>query len=149
MCWSKLARRRPIIKPVDISIGSARCSVEFQNLMRSDPHISWTPRGSLDCPSAPRCKGKREVEQDRTSRRSYQTKFSKEAIHMVWWWPATLVTLAFAPIDAAAKLGCVPYAPFRGKRTPLTPGLIISREQIAEDLAKIAFQCVRAYSVDN
>jgi len=68
---------------------------------------------------------------------------------MVWWWPATLVTLAFAPIDAAAKLCCVPYAPFRGRQTPLTPGLIISPEQIAEDLAKIAFQCVRAYSVDN
>ena len=36
-------------------------------------------------------------------------------------------------------------------RTPLTPGLIISTEQIAEDLAEIAkiFQCVRTYSVDN
>ena len=39
---------------------------------------------------------------------------------MVWWWPATLVTLAFAPIDAAAKLGCVSYAPFGGRQTPLT-----------------------------
>ncbi len=43
------------------------------------------------------------------------------------------------------------YAPFRGGQTPLTPGLIISPKQIAEDLAEIAkiFQCVRTYSVDN
>ena len=36
-------------------------------------------------------------------------------------------------------------------RTPLTPGLIISPEQIAEDLAEIAkiSECVRTYSVDN
>jgi exo-beta-1,3-glucanase (GH17 family) len=73
-----------------------------------------------------------------------------------WYWDkppgvATPVTLANAPIDAAAKLNCVSYAPFRGGQTPLTPGLIISPEQIAEDLAEIAkiFQCVRIYSVDN
>ena len=43
------------------------------------------------------------------------------------------------------------YAPFRGRQTPLAPGLIISPEQIAEDLAEIAkiSQCVRTYSVDN
>ena len=43
------------------------------------------------------------------------------------------------------------YAPFRGKQTPRTPGLIVSPEQIAEDLAELAkiSQCVRTYSVDN
>ena len=43
------------------------------------------------------------------------------------------------------------YAPFRGRQSPLTPGLIISPEQIAADLTEIAktFQCVRTYSVDN
>jgi exo-beta-1,3-glucanase (GH17 family) len=72
-------------------------------------------------------------------------------IAAVWWWLAMPVMQAHAPIDAAAKLDCVSYAPFRGRQTPLTPGLMISPEHIAEDLAEIATisQCVRIYSVDN
>jgi exo-beta-1,3-glucanase (GH17 family) len=72
-------------------------------------------------------------------------------IAAVWWWLATPVTLAYAPIDPAAKLDCVSYAPFRDDQTPRTPGLIISPEQIAEDLVELATmsQCVRTYSVDN
>ena len=72
-------------------------------------------------------------------------------IAAVWWWLATPVVLAYAPIDPAAKLDCVSYAPFRDGQTPLTPGLIISPEQIAEDLVQLAkiSQCVRTYSVDN
>ncbi len=43
------------------------------------------------------------------------------------------------------------YAPFRGNQNPRIPGLIISPEQIAQDLAELAkiSQCVRTYSVDN
>lgn len=61
------------------------------------------------------------------------------------------VTLAYAPIDPAAKLHCVAYAPFRGEQSPRVPGLIISEGQIAEDLAELAkiSRCVRTYSVDN
>jgi exo-beta-1,3-glucanase (GH17 family) len=72
-------------------------------------------------------------------------------IAAVWWWLATPVTLARAPIDPAAKLDCVSYAPFRDDQTPLTPELIVNPEQIAEDLAEIAkvSNCVRTYSVDN
>ncbi len=40
-------------------------------------------------------------------------------IAAVWWWLATPVTLVRAPIDPAAKLECVSYAPFRGEQTPL------------------------------
>ena len=59
--------------------------------------------------------------------------------------------LAHAPIDPAAKLDCVSYAPFRNDQTPLNPNLIIRPEQIQEDLVQIAkiSQCVRTYSVDN
>ena len=66
-------------------------------------------------------------------------------------WLATPVTLAHAPIDPAAKLECVSYAPFRGSQTPLNPKLIVSPEQIEEDLVELAkvTQCVRTYSVDN
>ena len=69
----------------------------------------------------------------------------------VWWWLATPVTLARAPIDPAAKLDCVSYAPFRGDQTPLNPNLIVSEEQIEEDLAELAkiTDCIRTYSVDN
>jgi len=72
-------------------------------------------------------------------------------IATVWWWLATPVALARAPIDPAAKLDCVSYAPFRDGQTPLTPGLIVSPEQIQEDLVELAkiSHCVRTYSVDN
>jgi exo-beta-1,3-glucanase (GH17 family) len=63
----------------------------------------------------------------------------------------TPVTLVHAPIDPAAKLDCVSYAPFRGNQTPLNQALIVSPEQIQEDLVDIAkiSHCVRTYSVDN
>ena len=76
---------------------------------------------------------------------------SLSVIAAVWWWLATPVTLARAPIDPAAKLYCVSYAPFRDDQTPLNPDLIVSPEQIQEDLIELAkiSQCVRTYSVDN
>ncbi|MCA6119004.1 beta-(1-6) glucans synthase [Bradyrhizobium sp. WSM 1738] len=69
----------------------------------------------------------------------------------VWWWLATPVTLMRAPIDATAKLECVSYAPFRNDQTPHDPTLIVSPEQIAEDLAELAkvSKCIRTYSIDN
>ncbi|MGA8900605.1 MAG: beta-(1-6) glucans synthase, partial [Bradyrhizobium sp.] len=42
-------------------------------------------------------------------------------IASVWWWLADPATLARAPIDAANKLECVSYAPFRDDQTPLNP----------------------------
>src|ERR1700710_1936045 len=73
------------------------------------------------------------------------------AIAAVWWWLATPITLARAPIDPAAKLLCVSYAPFRGDQTPLVPTTQISPEQIAQDLEHLAkiSNCVRTYSLEN
>ena len=72
-------------------------------------------------------------------------------IAAVWWWLATPITLARAPIDPNAKLQCVSYAPFRGAQTPLVETTRISTEQIVEDLAQLAkvSDCVRTYSVEN
>jgi exo-beta-1,3-glucanase (GH17 family) len=69
----------------------------------------------------------------------------------IWWWLATPVTLLHAPIDPAAKLDCVSYAPFREHQTPWNSTVIISPEQIAEDLAQLSgiSRCVRTYSVEN
>ena len=69
----------------------------------------------------------------------------------MWWWLATPITLARAPIDPNAKLLCVSYAPFRGAQTPLDPTTHISAEQIAQDLAQLAkiSDCVRTYSIEN
>src|SRR5215475_11587700 len=69
----------------------------------------------------------------------------------VWWWLATPVTLARAPIDPAAKLECVSYSPFRGDQTPHDQSLIVSPDQIAEDLVELAkvTKCIRTYSIDN
>ena len=73
------------------------------------------------------------------------------AIAAVWWWLATPITLARAPIDPNAKLLCVSYAPFRDAQTPLVPTTLIAPEQIAQDLAQLAkiSDCVRTYSIDN
>ncbi len=73
------------------------------------------------------------------------------AIAAAWWWLATPITLARAPIDPAAKLLCVSYAPFRAAQTPLVPTTHITSEQIAQDLAQLAkiSDCVRTYSVEN
>jgi exo-beta-1,3-glucanase (GH17 family) len=69
----------------------------------------------------------------------------------LWWWVATPITLARAPIDPNAKLQCVSYAPFRDAQTPLVPTTQISAEQIAQDLAQLAgiTDCVRTYSIEN
>src|SRR5215475_4427048 len=73
------------------------------------------------------------------------------AIAAVWWWLATPINLARAPIDRNAKLQCVSYAPFRGAQTPLVETTHITTEQIAEDLAQLAkiTDCVRTYSIEN
>lgn len=72
-------------------------------------------------------------------------------IAALWWWVATPITLARAPIDPNAKLQCVSYAPFRDRQTPLVPTTLIAPEQIAQDLAQLAkiTDCVRTYSIEN
>ena len=76
---------------------------------------------------------------------------SLSMIAATWWWLATPFTLPHAPIDPAAKLDCVSYAPFRKHQSPWNSTIIISPEQIAEDLAQLSkiSRCVRTYSVEN
>jgi exo-beta-1,3-glucanase (GH17 family) len=76
---------------------------------------------------------------------------SLSAIAAIWWWLATPITLARAPIDPNAKLLCVSYAPFRDAQTPLSTTTHIAPEQIAQDLAELAkiSDCVRTYSIEN
>src|SRR6516164_5135957 len=73
------------------------------------------------------------------------------AIAAVWWWLATPINLARAPIDPNAKLQCVSYAPFRGEQSPLSPATQVTPEQIADDLAQLAkiTDCIRTYSTDH
>ena len=72
-------------------------------------------------------------------------------IAAAWWWLATPVSLALAPIATGAKLECVSYAPFRNEQTPHDQTLIVSPQQIAEDLGELAriSRCIRIYSIDN
>jgi exo-beta-1,3-glucanase (GH17 family) len=76
---------------------------------------------------------------------------SLSAIAAVWWWLATPISLARAPMDPNAKLLCVSYAPFRDTQTPLLLTTHIGPEQIAQDLAQLAkiTDCVRTYSIEN
>src|SRR5215831_15977529 len=73
------------------------------------------------------------------------------AIAAVWWWLATPITLARAPIDPSSKLQCVSYAPFRGDQTPLDPSTHIDADQIEQDLRQLKqiTDCVRTYSIEN
>src|ERR1700759_5082155 len=73
------------------------------------------------------------------------------AIAAVWWWLATPIHLARAPIDPNAKLQCVSYAPFRGAQTPLVPTTRVRPEQIEQDLTQLVkiSECVRTYSIEN
>jgi exo-beta-1,3-glucanase (GH17 family) len=72
-------------------------------------------------------------------------------IAAMWWWLATPITLARAPIEPDAKLQCVSYAPFRGAQTPLDPTTHIDADQIEQDLIQLAqiSECVRTYSIEN
>src|SRR6202049_4641888 len=76
---------------------------------------------------------------------------SLSAIAAAWWWLATPINLARAPIDPNAKLVCVSYAPFRDTQTPLSPTTHVGPEQSAQDLARLAkiSDCVRTYSIEN
>jgi exo-beta-1,3-glucanase (GH17 family) len=76
---------------------------------------------------------------------------SLSIIAAVWAWLGSPITLERPPVDPSAKLDCVSYAPFRGSQSPFTAELMISPEQIAEDLVQLATvtKCVRIYSVDN
>jgi exo-beta-1,3-glucanase (GH17 family) len=69
----------------------------------------------------------------------------------MWWWLATPIRLARAPIDPSAKLLCVSYAPFRDDQSPLVPTTRVSAEQIEQDLTQLAkiTDCVRTYSIEN
>ncbi|HLG81441.1 MAG TPA: beta-(1-6) glucans synthase [Bradyrhizobium sp.] len=73
------------------------------------------------------------------------------AIAAVWWWLATPITLARAPIDPNAKLQCVSYAPFRNGQTPLVASTLITAAQVEQDLAQLAkvTDCIRTYSIEN
>ncbi|MBR1151422.1 glycosyl hydrolase family 17 protein [Bradyrhizobium sp. JYMT SZCCT0428] len=76
---------------------------------------------------------------------------SMSIIVAVWYWLASPVLLDHALIDPAKKLDCVSYAPFRNGQTPWNSDIIISPEQIAEDLGQLAgiSNCIRTYSVEN
>ncbi|SIN95329.1 Exo-beta-1,3-glucanase, GH17 family [Bradyrhizobium erythrophlei] len=72
-------------------------------------------------------------------------------IVMAWGWLAAPLPLNHAAVDPAKKLDCVSYAPFRGQQTPWNSKIIISPEQIAEDLGQLAriSGCIRTYSIEN
>jgi exo-beta-1,3-glucanase (GH17 family) len=74
---------------------------------------------------------------------------SLSMVAAIWWWLAT--PLVQAPIDPGAKLDCISYAPFRNQQSPWNSAIIISPEQIAEDLAQLSkiSRCIRTYSVEN
>jgi glucan 1,3-beta-glucosidase len=67
-----------------------------------------------------------------------------------WIWLGTPVELPPSPLAAGEKLYCVSYAPFRGTQTPLDRTLVIPREQIEEDLSRLAkvTDCVRTYATE-
>lgn len=68
----------------------------------------------------------------------------------MWHWLGQPINLANAPIDLNDKVGCISYAPFRSHQTSLSRATLVSKEQIAEDLAHLAkiTDCIRTYATD-
>src|ERR1700753_3631446 len=73
------------------------------------------------------------------------------SIAAIWWWLATPITLARAPIDPNDKVQCVSYAPFRGEQTPLNEWTHFEADQLEQDLRQLKeiTDCVRTYSIEN
>ncbi|NJL08450.1 MAG: hypothetical protein HC900_09455 [Methylacidiphilales bacterium] len=67
-----------------------------------------------------------------------------------WVWLGKPVDMPPSPLSAGEKLYCVSYAPFRGTQTPLDRTLVIPRQQIEEDLGRLAkiTDCVRTYATE-
>ena len=67
-----------------------------------------------------------------------------------WFWLGAPVPMPPSPLAAGEKINCVSYAPFREWQSPLAPGIQITREQIAGDLAILSriARCVRTYSTE-
>ena len=73
------------------------------------------------------------------------------AIIVTWSFLAGPVPLSELSSGLERKLDCISYAPYRGAQNPLTPGLIVREQEIAQDLAQLArvSNCVRTYSTGN
>jgi glucan 1,3-beta-glucosidase len=76
--------------------------------------------------------------------------FAAVAIAAIWAWLGTPVDMPHAPLGPGDKLYCISYAPFRHGQSPLDPATVITRAQIADDIARLSklTDCVRTYSVD-
>jgi glucan 1,3-beta-glucosidase len=75
---------------------------------------------------------------------------SSAVIVGTWFWLGAPAASSAPPFNSA-KLNCVSYAPFRDIQDPLTPGLVVGEQQIAEDFDQLArtSDCVRTYSTGN
>src|SRR5690606_30660831 len=73
------------------------------------------------------------------------------AISGFWSWLGAPVAMPPSPLATGGKLYCVSYAPFRGAQNPFDPAIVVSAEQIEDDLARLSrvTDCVRTYAIDN
>jgi len=72
------------------------------------------------------------------------------AVIAAWAALGAPVAMPHAPLAPGDKLDCVSYAPFRDSQSPLDGPMTVSRQQIDDDLARLAplTRCVRTYSID-
>jgi len=56
----------------------------------------------------------------------------------IWWWLGHRIPMPPSPLAAGEKLYCVSYSPFRGKQSPLDPGIQIDPRQIEDDIARLS-----------
>ena len=73
------------------------------------------------------------------------------AIVGAWAWLGASVQMPQSPLRSAEKLGCISYAPFRGRQDPFGPDVPIDPRQIEEDLTQLKpfTDCIRTYSIDH
>jgi exo-beta-1,3-glucanase (GH17 family) len=76
--------------------------------------------------------------------------FTAALIWLAWSLLGTPVVLPPSPLGPGEKLPCVSYTPYQGRQTPFDQPLVISDQQIAADMERLAkiTSCIRTYSAE-
>lgn len=73
------------------------------------------------------------------------------AIAAFWAWLGAPMAMPNGTLSSGERLYCLSYTPFRGNQSPLDPATFVSRQQIEDDLLRLAplTDCIRTYSTRN
>jgi exo-beta-1,3-glucanase (GH17 family) len=76
--------------------------------------------------------------------------FTAASVWLAWSLLGASTALPPSPLGPGEKLPCVSYTPYQGSQTPFDQPLVISDQQIAADMERLAriTSCIRTYSAE-